>query len=183
VRLFGGYQVPEKFELRFPIREIRDYAALYKYPGEPELIAGPVARARSRGWITHDEFLAIGRRKSQRPRKLQATNAPAFVEEITRVSLSPDTSARLAIEILTLLAGVAWPTASVILHFCHRERYPILDFRALWSVSIDVPNKYTYPVWMEYSEFTRTLARRAKVDMRTLDRALWQYSSMHQRGA
>jgi len=175
--------VSRDFELRFPIADIPRYAGLYDYPGEAELIAGPVARARTRGRLTYDEFVAIGKWKSQRPRKRQAANPPAFVEEVTRIALARDTSPRLAIEVLTLLSGVEWPTASVILHFCHQDPYPILDFRALWSLTVDVPTSYTYDFWARYSESARQLAQRAKVDMRTLDRALWKYSEMRQRAA
>lgn len=82
---------------------------------------------------------------------------------------------------LTLLSGVQWPTASVILHFCAAEPYPILDFRALWSLSEDVPpSGYTFPFWWSYCEATRCLAAKARVSMRVLDRALWQYSKENQ---
>lgn len=36
---------------------------------------------------------------------------------------------RLKIESMTLLDGAGRPTASVILHFYHTDRYPTLDFR------------------------------------------------------
>lgn len=139
-----------------------------------------MACARDRGYLDYSTFLAIGEWKSPRNKKRHASNAPEFVEEVTRLALTPGTSPRLAIETLTLLAGVEWPTASVILHFCHADPYPILDFRALWSLSTDVPARYDYPFWREYSEFTRELARRSGVSMRTLDRALWKFSEVHQ---
>jgi len=34
---------------------------------------------------------------------------------------------------------------------------------------------------MDYTEFLRGVARDAEVSMRTLDRALWQYSKVRQR--
>jgi hypothetical protein len=77
-------------------------------------------------------------------------------------------------------AAVGWPTASTILHLCHKDPYPILDFRALWSLSTEVPD-YRYPFWEAYTAFTRAMATLADVDMRTLDRALWKYSELHQR--
>jgi len=169
------------FKLRFPEADLEKWAAQYDYPGEPELIAGPVARARERGYLEYSAFLAIAEWKSPRNRKRHASNAPEFVEEVTRVALAPGTSSRLAIETLTLLAGVDWPTASVVLHFCHATPYPILDFRALWSLSRDVPARYTYPFFLEYSEFTRGLAQRSEVSMRILDRALWKFSQVNQR--
>jgi hypothetical protein len=171
--------VSSQFRLRFPKDEIRRWASLYDYPGEVELIRGPVATARKSGYLTAETFVAIGEWKSPRARK-RAANASIFIEEVTRLALSPKTSPRLAIEALTLLSGVSWPTASVILHFCHPDPYPIVDYRALWSVSSAVPSQYGYAFWDEYTSFTRNLAKGARVDMRTLDRALWKYSELHQ---
>ena len=37
------------------------------------------------------------------------------------------------------LSGVRWPTASVLLHFGHRDRYPILDYRALEALGVPSP--------------------------------------------
>jgi hypothetical protein len=168
------------FQLRIPGTDLEKWAAQYDYAGEPELIAGPVARARKRGYPEYSEFLEICGWKSARNKSRHASNSPEFVDEVLRLALAPKTSPRLAIESLTLLAGVQWPTASAILHFCHVAPYPILDFRALWSLSTDVPSRYTYPFWREYSEFTRTLAQKSGVTMRILDRALWKYSEVHQ---
>ena len=104
------------FELRFPIADIPKYAGLYDYPGEAELIAGPVARARTRGRLTYEEFVAIGKWKSQRPRNRQAANPSAFVEEVTRIALARDTSPRLAIEVLTLSGSTptSWPATIAV---------------------------------------------------------------------
>lgn len=44
-----------------------------------------------------------------------------------------------------------------------------------------MPKVYTLEFWESYVERTRALATEWKVDMRTLDRALWQYSADHQR--
>ena len=62
-----------------------------------------------------------------------------------------------------------------------KSRYPILDFRALWSVGVKAPLKYSFDFWWRYTVFFRRLATRAGVRMRTLDKALWQYSKEHQR--
>ena len=175
--------VTTQFKLRFPERELKKWASQYDYPGEAELIAGPVAAARRLGYLDMATFMAIGDWKSPRTRPLRASNAPEFVEEVTRVALNESSSPRLAIETLTLLSGVSWPTASVILHFCHSAPYPIVDFRALWSLSSDVPKQYSYPFWDAYTAFTRSLASSLGVDMRTLDRGLWKYSELHQGAA
>src|SRR5437773_881772 len=78
------------------------------------------------------------------------------------------------------LDGVDWPTASVLLHFCDRQPYPVLDFRALWSLGISHPPTYTFEFWWAYASFTRQLAASSGESMRTVDRALWQYSKEHQ---
>jgi hypothetical protein len=168
------------FRLRFPEAEISKWAALYDYPGEAELMAGPVALARQRGYLDLEAFLAIGEWKSSRPRKRRASNSTEFVQEVTHLAFDPNTSPRFAIEALTLLAGVDWPTASVVLHFCHADPYPILDYRALWSVSQDERDRYDFTYWAAYTAFTRDIARRNTVSMRILDRALWKYSELHQ---
>ena len=81
------------------------------------------------------------------------------------------------------LEGVEWPTASTLLHFCDRRPYPILDFRALWSLGYSKAPRYTMEFWLAYLNFTRQLARRLELDIGTLDRALWQYSKERQRGS
>ena len=108
-----------------------------------------------------------------------ARNSDDFVRAITAVMLSTK-SERLRVEVLTLLQGVNWPTASVILHFVHPDPYPILDVRALWSVGFSRPPAYNFEFWTEYVAFTRREARRLEVSMRELDRALWQYSKERQ---
>ena len=78
-------------------------------------------------------------------------------------------------------AAISWPTASVILHFCDRGPYPILDFRAVWSVGVPGVPKYTFSLWWEYTCFIREISDRTGLSMRTIDRALWQYSKERQR--
>ena len=88
---------------------------------------------------------------------------------------------RARIETLTIIDGVQWSMASVVLHLFHADPYPILDFRALWSVGLDVPTPYTFEFWWPYVKLCRAIFAERGVDMRTLDRALWQYSKENQR--
>jgi hypothetical protein len=106
------------------------------------------------------------------------SNQESYVKEVTSIALAG--SERVRIETLTILDGVSWPTASVILHFFHRSRYPILDFRALWAVKLKPPSQYGFDYWWSYVKYCRTLASANRVDMRTVDRALWQYSKERQ---
>jgi hypothetical protein len=117
--------------------------------------------------------------KSPRTQPRCRANSADFIRDVTHCALNTP-SERLRIEVLTLLSGVSWPTASVILHFFHRDRYPILDFRALWSLHCEVPKQYDFRFWQEFTEFCRGLAEQTGASMRTLDRALWQYSKEKQ---
>jgi hypothetical protein len=108
------------------------------------------------------------------------SNSEEFIKDVTRIALTAPNE-KLRIEVLTLLNGVSWPTASVLLHFGYDNLYPILDFRALWSLGIDASRvNYDFDFWWEYTEHCRKLAQQVGVSMRVLDRALWQYSESNQ---
>jgi hypothetical protein len=50
-----------------------------------------------------------------------------------------------------------------------------------WAdLGVTTPPAIDFPVWMEYTRFLRGVAADAGVSMRTLDRALWQYSKVKQ---
>ncbi|MEW6614294.1 MAG: hypothetical protein AB1401_02325 [Thermodesulfobacteriota bacterium] len=134
---------------------------------------------QSKRYIEKKELFKIAHWKAPRSANHVYKNDEDYINEVTRLSFTT-TSERAKIEVLTILDGVSWPTASVILHLFHSDPYPILDFRALWSVSLDVPVQYSYKFWWPYVEFCRDIAGRNNVDMRTLDKALWQYSKENQ---
>lgn len=133
----------------------------------------------SRGHLMKDEFLAVCAWKTVRSRSRCNSNDEQLVKEVSAISLTTD-SERLRIQVWTLLAGVGWPTASVFLHFAFPDQYPILDYRALWSLNSEVSTQYTFDFWWGYTEFCRALAREAGVSMRVLDQALWKYSEINQ---
>ena len=167
------------FVLHFSSIQILTWAARYQYPGE-ELIALEIApRIKEQGFLTAVDLTILCEWKSPRIRSRCAANDPDFVEVVSHTALSTPNE-RLRIESLTLLSGVGWPVASVILHWCHHDPYPILDFRALWSVGIETPPAYNFDFWWQYTQFCRRLAQQNDVSMRTLDRALWQYSKENQ---
>ena len=131
--------------------------------------------------MRRSELITVGKWKSPRSAGSIDNNERLFVKEVTRFALST-TCDRAAIESLTILDGIGAPTASVILHFFHKKDYPILDYQALWSVSLIEGEKYnySYTLWSEYVNFCREVANKAGVSMRDLDRALWQYSKCNQ---
>ena len=110
-----------------------------------------------------------------RPRALFRANAEDFIREVTRTSFATKHE-RLRIQVLTLLKGVSLGTASVLLHFCAPDPYPIFDPMSLWSLQETPPRKFDYEFWFQYVQATRKLAKLLKIDMRTLDRGLWQYA-------
>ena len=68
----------------------------------------------------------------------------------------------------------------MILHFGHEDGYPILDYRALWSLGVAKPSSYNFNIWWEYVTFCRAIAREYSLMTRELDKALWQYSKERQ---
>ena len=177
------------FSLRFPASDIYEHADSYWQMSSREidrllendviLQIGPVIRHQHH--LTLAQLRTLCRWKSPRSQPYVARNDDAFVQAVTHTSLTTDHD-RLRIEVLLLLAGVQWPTASVILHFGYDNLYPILDVRALWSAGVDKPESipHTHALWQAYTSFCRTTANAAGVTLRTLDRALWQYARENQ---
>ena len=169
-----------RFKLRFLPHGIGDWADKYGDAMDDAVPTAVGAAVKQRGHLEKAEFLQVARWKTPRSQTLCASNPPEFVREVTSAALATRNE-RLAIEVLTLLRGVSWPTASVFLHFCSPRPYPILDFRALWSLSCDAtPADYGFELWQAYVEVTREIAKTSGVSMRELDRALWAYSKRNQ---
>jgi hypothetical protein len=167
-------------KLRFPETEIQVWAEIYSYPKDDAELINLRSAIQNAGYLTNKQLKLAARWKAPRSAGHTDGNDEPYVKQITSWSFSTNEE-RSKIEVLTLLDGVLWPSASVILHLFHPEPYPILDFRALWSVELNVPKQYSFSFWWEYVKFCRTVAKRNSVDMRTLDRALWQYSKENQK--
>lgn len=155
------------------------WATKYDYPRQETELIDLFSEIQSNGFITKNHLRLIAKWKSPRSAGHIEKNTDEYIKEITGWSFSA-TDERSKIEVLTLLNGVQWPSASVILHLFSKEKYPILDFRTLWSVETEVPNQYTYSFWWPYVMFCRKLSKNNNISMRVLDRALWQYSKEKQ---
>lgn len=168
------------FKLRFAESRLKHWADRYSYEVNDSRLRAKVRPAiLNRGWLTRPEFLEICAWKSQRSKSRCARNDQFTVRTITRAAFSSGDES-IKIDLLRTLAGVDWPTASTLLHFGDERPYPILDFRALWSLGYPKPPHYTTEFWLAYLSYTRALAVRLNVDIRTVDRALWQYSKENQ---
>jgi hypothetical protein len=113
--------------------------------------------------------------KTVRSRPRVAANTEAAIADATGRALAADDEAT-RIGALLELEGVGVPTASTLLYFAFPDDYPILDIRALESLGVKPRSTYPVSFWLEYLGACRELARRAGVSIRTLDKALWQYS-------
>ena len=170
------------FTLRFNLNKVKYWASRYDLKAielESELIKGPVKKIRQAGFLNKEQLRNIGIWKgTPRIEHHLVRNTEQDIEEITKIALSTE-SEYVRIGVLTLLHGIGLPVASAILHLCHKDKYPILDFRALWSLGI---KETTLKIqdWDDYTTASRDIAKKAGVDMRTLDRALWQYSKENQ---
>jgi hypothetical protein len=163
-----------RFSLQFDAAEIATLAARFPATDDARAAAAGAA-ARAQGHYTRAQFLVVCAWKTPRSRPRVAANEEATVRFATGAALTAtDEQARM--EALLALDGVGVPTASTLLHFAEPDRYPILDVRALASLG-ERTARSTYPVayWLEYLAACRGLALRHGVDLRTLDKALWQY--------
>ena len=166
-------------DLRFPESEICQWVKKYKISSEEKKLIALRPKVQQHGYLDKEELFRVARWKSPRRAGDTDKNDDNYVKEITEWAFTA-TNERSRIEVLTLLDGIRWSTASAILHLFHKDPYPILDFRALWSVSLEEPKQYSFSFWWDYVLFCRDVACRNRIDMRTLDRALWQYSELHQ---
>ncbi len=167
-------------KLQFPESTIKHWANRYEYPREETDLLLERSLILKAGCMAKAQLQLVARWKAPRSAGHVQKNTENFVKEVTAFAFAAHDE-RARIEVLTMLDGVSWPTASVILHLFHPAPYPILDFRALWSASLSVPSQYRFGFWWPYVEGCREIAVRNKVDMRTLDRAMWQYSKEKQK--
>jgi hypothetical protein len=167
--------------LRIPPKSIRLYRDRYDYEADPKLEHIKSA-ARKQRYLTRSQLHEVALWKSRRRAALVNDNEESFVREITGFAFRAkhETS---RIGSLVLLDGVQYPTASVVLHFCVDESYPILDFRAIWSLGLERPSFYSPRYWVEYTQICRAIAAKHRLSVRELDMALWQYSREHQSDA
>lgn len=176
--------------MNFSRKKIIEYSKKYdaKYKGTHDELTEKELRdwfARY-GYLDREHFIKLGLWKSTRPKKKYENkeNDNLTIKEITKFALGAK-SEIAKIKSLMILKGVSWPVASVILHFAFSDKYPILDFRVLWSLSklfkFKQSKNYTFDFWKKYVQKLRKLAREHKVSLRTLDKALWYYSKEKQK--
>src|SRR6266542_1771431 len=106
------------FKLRFDQKAIREWAQGYNIEYDIDIETTVAPQVKARGYFLQEEFIRLCRWKTPHSQARVASNPADYVEAVTQTALSTP-SERLRIEVLLLLNGVSWPTASVVLHFCH----------------------------------------------------------------
>lgn len=171
---------------------------------EQDIMRRIAPQTRQSGQYTRDAFLTVCRWKTFHRSHDLESNSEADVRRITSLALSPACSQPLQL-LEEGLKGVGWARASALLHFGHHDPFPIIDYRALWSAGLNLPDKpgdysAAYPdyytkyvaifglpaiddlwdeLWSDYIALCRALAAGLDQDphvaMRLLDRALYQF--------
>jgi hypothetical protein len=173
-----------EFSLRFPLRDLPDLASRYHNVGEAEVLE--VGRRIADGEYRREHLVKIFDWKTRgRGRSRIALNSDAEITDALQLAVSAKTEL-CALSVLTGLSGVEIPVASTILTVVYPKQYTILDFRALYSLSID-ETVYSPRFYLAYLDVCRQVARQAAdavgadVSLRKLDHALWQYSKENQK--
>jgi hypothetical protein len=150
---------------------------------ELEQAAFEAGEAIRNGDYTLANLEAIVRWKSERVVHYLIGNSNEQIRRVLAVAASPDASTETAVKSLLELHGVDIPVASAILAAIFPERYTVLDFRALEALG---HARHDVRFYEEYLAFCKRLAESnivqpqaglpAPTPLRTLDRALWEWS-------
>ena len=163
-------KLPDNFNIAY-------YAA--RYSDDDSSIERIVPQVKARGYLTKSDVLAVSEWNAyQRIQHHIKENSDNYIEKITRAALQPDTPECDRINGLRRMRGVDWAMASAILHWFHADPYPIWAKNVLETVIQFEKSQYKNDLerWQAYVSFCRNVAAQNGVDIRTLDRALWQYS-------
>ncbi|MGC4868939.1 hypothetical protein ACLQ3B_26265 [Micromonospora sp. DT53] len=134
-------------------------------------VVGPAVAKR--GYYHRSDLRQVVLWKSPRSTTYIERNSDNDIEDLTRMALAAPEG--LNHRILCLLDGVGVPIASALLTACEPSVFTVTDFRAietLWAHG-EVSQR---PKYVPYLQVCRDLANRVETDLRTLDRALWQWS-------
>ena len=110
--------------------------------------------------------------KSSRPKSRIEGNNPADVIEALRIARSAQRD-RTAVAVLCGLRGVDVAMASAMLTAMNRERFTVIDWRALKALGVE-KSWLTTDDYLEYLAYCRAKAIEYQISLRDLDRAWWQ---------
>ncbi|MGA7339270.1 MAG: hypothetical protein WBE72_14825 [Terracidiphilus sp.] len=179
------------FQLQPPETELQELAEQYwekagEREQELEKAAFEAGESIRNGDFTLANLEAIVRWKSERVVHYLIGNSNEKIRRVLGVVTAPGATTEAAVKALLELHGVDLPVASAILAAIYPERYTVLDFRALEALG---HARHDVRFYEEYLDFCKRLADSnivkpqsdlpAPTPLRTLDRALWEWSRSH----
>jgi hypothetical protein len=182
VKMVAYFQLqPEEAELQELADEYWQKADAREH--ELEKSAFEAGQAIRNGDFTLANVEAIVRWKSERAVHYLIGNSNEKIREVLAVVTAPESNTEQAVNALQELHGVDIPVASAILAAIYPERYTVLDFRVLEALGHARHDVHFYE---EYVAFCKRLVDSnivkpqsdlpAPTPLRTLDRALWQWT-------
>jgi hypothetical protein len=179
------------FQLQPAEAELQDLAEQYwqtagEKEHELEKAAFEAGEAIRNGDYSLANLEAIVRWKSERAVQVLIGNSNDKIRRALAVATSPEASTEAAVKALLDLHGIDIALASAVLAAIFPERYTVLDFRALEALG---HARHDVRFYEEYLAFCKRLAESnivrpqselpAPTPLRTLDRALWEWSRSH----
>jgi hypothetical protein len=179
------------FQLQPAEAELQDLAEQYwqtsgEKEHELEKAAFEAGDAIRNGDYSLSNLEAIVRWKSERAVQVLIGNSNEKIRRALALAASPESSTEIAVNALTELHGIDIVLASAVLSAIFPERYTVLDFRTLEALG---HARHDVRFYEEYLAFCKRLAESnivtpqselpAPTPLRTLDRALWEWSRSH----
>jgi hypothetical protein len=179
------------FQLQPAEAELQDLAEQYwqtsgEKEHELEKAAFEAGEAIRNGDYSLANLEAIVRWKSERAVQVLIGNSNEKIRRALSLAASPESTTETAVNALTELHGVDIVLASAVLAAIFPERYTVLDFRTLEALG---HARHDVRFYEEYLAFCKRLAESnivtpqselpAPTPLRTIDRALWEWSRSH----
>jgi hypothetical protein len=179
------------FQLQPAEAELQDLAEQYwqtagEKEHELEKAAFEAGEAIRNGDYSLANLEAIVRWKSERAVQVLIGNSNEKIRRALAVATSPESSTEAAVKALLDLHGIDIALASAVLAAIFPERYTALDYRTLEALG---HARHDVRFYEEYLAFCKRLAESnivtpqselpAPTPLRTLDRALWEWSRSH----
>jgi hypothetical protein len=147
---------------------------------EVELLGATHTAVAARRYLTGAELVEIVRWKSPRALGHLRWRDDGTIGDVTRVAFASDTPDWMRHHVLDILPGVDHPVAGAVLTVWDAENYTMYDYRAIEALDElrrcgelgpdEAPGRY----WA-HLQASRDVAKRLRVGLRDLDRALWKW--------
>jgi hypothetical protein len=179
------------FQLQPAEAELQDLAEQYwqtsgEKEHELEKAAFEAGDAIRNGDYSLANLEAIVRWKSERAVQVLICNSNEKIRRALALAAAPESTTETAVNALTELHGIDIVLASAVLAAIFPERYTVLDFRTLEALG---HARHDIRFYEEYLAFCKRLAESnivtpqselpAPTPLRTIDRALWEWSRSH----